>query len=832
VNQAAWLRQSTQVRTKRISVGRLAAAIGIVAGSVALWAPQAPATTTIPATTTPAATASPDANLQNLQVVTISWSGFKPTAATPNFQGYYQDMVGIIECTANPQGGHYYFYRDCMVNATPGNTNAGAVGGDGNMVGFDANTIYGVTAPDGTGSYPFQVESGTLHNNALICNASNSSQCDSPSNIQCDSSNPCVAKVIDYPNFQPFPTTSWETITPGDYTSLLDAAPSVPLNFGVPPSCPPGTQGNLAIEGESSASYALQQWAAAVCQGSSPLTINYAQVGEAVAKHDFLAGSTNVAVAGIPPSAAQIAAASGAPSFTGAPLDAGGISIAFDMRDAVTDLPVATVRLTPRLVAMLITNSGTLDNYYTLNHPQAFAPANTTFVQAMTADPEFLALNPPCRSRNPDTPPGCFTAPAFVTGSGKSTSYTFYVEEPMLRAEHNDDTAILTQWIASDYDAQQYLQGKDPCGAHLNAYWQGVNYPTDQFQDLEQGGINKEYADFYFPVQGTPTVVSHLLYVKPVGFYPTAPPQPPAAVVGLPSRNSAYFAVLDTVTARRSAMSQASLIAANPTQSELANLVTESGGTCTPKSLTSYPGFVAPDDAGLAAGYQAMTTEQPTSGIYASPVAATDPTAYPLAKIDYAIIPTSGLSPTTAGSIASFLQFTAGPGQTPANLAAGYPPLPASMAGETSAAAATVLKSVQTSPPPTSTPPTSTPATTHPPTTSHPTVPPAVTGSSFSTSFTPSSLSPADRTSLRLPAPSSGPVTSAPTSSAPGAEQKVALAAEGAVSVGAASLVGGTWLLPLALGLGLCSALAGGILVRDGRRRARRSAVVTGEAKP
>jgi hypothetical protein len=425
-------------------------------------------------------------------------------------------------------------------------------------------------------------------------------------------------------------------------------------------------------------------------------------------------------------------------------------------------------------------------------------------------------------------PAGCFTPPAIVTGSGSQTSYAFYVEEPMLRAEHNDDTAILTRWIASDYDAQQYLQGKDPCGARLNAYWQGVSYPTDEFQDLEQGN-NKIYADYYFPIQGTPAVVTHLLYVKPVGITPGAGP-----VVGLQSRQSAYFAVMDTVTARRSAFSQASLIAANPTQSELANLVTESGGTCTAKSLSSYPGFVAPDDTGLAAGYQAMTSAQPTDGIYPAPVTATDPAAYPLAKIDYALVPTSGLSSGTASVISSFLQFAAGPGQTGTNLAIGYPVLPANLATETAAAAATVLKSAQSaSPPPTTTPSTTAAPTSHPPATPPTTAPPSFAGSSF-TALPSTTLSTGDLNPLQAPhVVSSAPAATTPPTTAPSPEKKVALAAEGAVAVAAASLVGGTWLLPLVLGLGLCSAVGGALLLRDSRRRARPSAAVTGsETKP
>lgn len=806
--------------TKRTITARLVAAIGVVFGSLFFAGGGARASAS------PSATASPDSNLQNLQVINVAWAGFHPTGVTPNYQGYYLDMVGIIECTANPPGGHYFYYRDCMVNPTPGNTRGGVTGGDGNIVGFDVNTIYGVTAPDGTGSYPFQVQSGTLHNNAYICNPANLSQCDSPSNIQCDSANPCVAKVIDYPNYQPSPTTTWATITPGDYTSVLDSAPSVPLNFGAPPSCPANTAGNVSLEGESSASYALEQWAAAVCQGSSPLTVNYAQVGEAVAKQDFLGSNSNVAVVGTPPTAAQIAGATAPPSYTAAPLVAGGVSIAFTMKDAVTDLPVTNLRLTPRLLAMLITNSGTADNFYTLDHPQAFAAAGTQFIQPLTADPEFVALNPPCQSRNPDVPAGCFTPPAFVSGTGHQTTYTFYVEEPMLRAEHNDDTQILTQWIASDYDAQQYLQGKDPCSAHLNAYFQGVTYPTDVFQDLEQGGQSKDYADFYFPVQGTPTVVSHLLYVKPVGFFPGNPPNP---IVGLPPRNSAYFAVMDTVTARRSAFNQASIIAANPTQSELANLVSEAGGTCTPKSLSSYPGFVAPDDTGLAAGYQAMTTEQPTTGIYPSPVATTDPTAYPLAKIDYGLVPTSGQTSATAAAIASLLQFVAGPGQSAANLPTGYPALPANLASETTAAAAAVLKGVPTTPPPTTTPPTTAPPS-HPKTPST-TVPATVLPLIITTPLPTNSILTTPTTVPRAIARVTSPAI--PPTTVPPEEQRVALAAEGTVSVAAASLVGGTWLLPVVLALGLCSALAGGYLARDGRRKAKkRSSVVIGEAKP
>jgi hypothetical protein len=70
--------------------------------------------------------------------------------------------------------------------------------------------------------------------------------------------------------------------------------------------------------------------------------------------------------------------------------------------------------------------------------------------------------------------------------------------------------------------------------------------------------------------------------------------------------------------------------------------------------------------------------------------------AYPLTMVIYAMCPTSGLSPAKAAAVARFLNFAAGAGQTPGTapgqLAAGYLPLPASLAAQTKKLAAQVAK--------------------------------------------------------------------------------------------------------------------------------------------
>jgi hypothetical protein len=824
-------------RRAGILFGATVAAVPLLVGLLPSGssAASSAATATGTATPTPTAVIAPNVLLQNQQVVTVGWAAFPPTSTTINpFTQFHNDDIAILECTADPPDGHWYFFRDCYTQGE----NLG-----GNIVAPSAGIqqleipLNGSTNGSGEGSYPFQVQEGTLHTGEVQFPCGTTflaPQCNNPYDIECDNTHACVLKVVALPNgAPPIPNELWQgPPTPAQveacngtplscsYTQLLDQAPIVPLDFGPIPACPPITTGNLAIEGAASSSYALESWAAALCGGAHAVTVSYADVAEDTAKTDILAGNTTVAVAAIPPTAAALKAAGG-PSYLAAPLDAAGVSIVFNMVDPLTGLPIgcsaneppsqcaAPVRLTPRLVTMLITNSATLNAQQPFGHLASGSPKR--FIEPLTNDPEFLALNPG------------FQPPALCAGSGRHVRCTDNVEEPVLRAEETDDTFILTQWIADDLDAQRFLAGEDPCGAKLNQDWTGVTYPATKFVQLAQtsSGTTPD-SDSYFPETGTPAVLQSLLYGVPVGG-PPASPGSPKNWLPVPTSNYAFFGVMDTVSARRSGLPSAQLIAADPTASELARFVSEpSPGTCTPDAAPSTAGFVADDTAGLSEAYGVMSAGP--GGTLVSPVETTDAHAYPLAKVDYAFVPSTGLSVAAANLVSSLLRFTAGPGQTAQFLPPGYTPLPTaldaltlSVAGKVVAAATPSGPTKKPIPPPR--PPTTTPAPSLP---GGPVSIPPVTSAAappLTVAVAPAAA-PVDHAGA-VAVPASGGVPVAVTRS-----RQVTLR-EGPVILGALSLRSGGWLVSTVAGLAGGSALAGGALrlrLRLRLRRGRRGA--------
>jgi hypothetical protein len=97
------------------------------------------------------------------------------------------------------------------------------------------------------------------------------------------------------------------------------------------------------------------------------------------------------------------------------------------------------------------------------------------------------------------------------------------------------------------------------------------------------------------------------------------------------------------------------------------------------------PVYVRPSNASMAAALSHMTSDG--SGTLQVDLTNKDPRAYPLTMVIYAMVPTSGLSHAKAAAIARFLDFAAGPGQTPGvqpgQLPPGFLPLPASLRART-----------------------------------------------------------------------------------------------------------------------------------------------------
>jgi len=191
-------------------------------------------------------------------------------------------------------------------------------------------------------------------------------------------------------------------------------------------------------------------------------------------------------------------------------------------------------------------------------------------------------------------------------------------------------------------------------------------------------------------------------------------------------------------------------------------------------------------------------------GMLVPPVATTDPDAYPLAKIDYALVPSGGLTKQNATVVDSFLNFAAGPGQSSQYLPAGYVPLPANLEAQTSEIANKV----------------------------------AVEGAeSSATKLTGGATGqPAASTTTTVGSSPNGPRTSSDGPAAAGSSSPSASPLENAVSIppgrglheagvflSAADLLSGGWLIPLAAALAAGCALAGLILRRSRSLRSKRA---------
>ncbi len=236
-------------------------------------------------------------------------------------------------------------------------------------------------------------------------------------------------------------------------------------------------------------------------------------------------------------------------------------------------------------------------------------------------------------------------------------------QPPLLRAEKNADAHLLTLWLQADPAARTFLDGNDP-NREVDPFWKGVTYPTDIFEARDPNTIGN-----YNPRQGTVVNVRRLFNFQAPGDGASVSPQ----IDGI-------LGVFDVVAAQKFGLPIAKLVPANATGAAA----------------------VAPDANGLAKGYTAMVADSGAPTKHANVEARTG--AYPLVKVDYAMVPTSGISVDKANSIAAFLHFTAGTGQTPAQLPPGYLPLPADLQAESNTARDAVL-AAPTAAPPTQTPP-------------------------------------------------------------------------------------------------------------------------------
>ena len=566
-----------------------------------------------------------------------------------------------------------------------GTVYAGGSGGCGGMapeaanvggLSLPSNTTYGVTSPDGTGEAKFDVWTG--ENNA---------------SLGCSSTVPCALVVVpimgiscdvageglpaaDRPNedqkadadalcrksgqFQPgqvvSPTGRFDVAVSGALwwsASNWRNRITVPLSFA-PPSNACDVVSNadgIDIYGSELMTQAAIQWAPHFCLDSKLFKVKHVQTAEPAAR--TLLGNASI----------DAAFSSGVPDepykrpVVNAPVAVTGFAISFAVDDAKGHA-LTTLRLTPRLLAKLLTQSYPAVN--ALKEEYAALAKNPLNV---SLDPEFQTLNP-----------------AVTKGVAASESASTLLS----LSSDSDVLSALTAYIDADPDARAWLNGTpDPWGMVVNPNYKAIALPTASWPLLDSFEPPKMYA----------SDTNDCLYNNPVPYLPLiAAPMARLA----PIAQAMQFALANSQTVcqqRAEGSSEGEKLVALGRQTPgfrfmlgLTSLAdVHRYGLDAASLATQGDNFVAPSAESLRAA-TAMLKPDAATNTWPIPYAslrsqAAGAAAYPGTMVVYASVPTAGLSSKDAGNYAAFLRYVTTDGQTPGaevgKLPDGYLPLTA-----------------------------------------------------------------------------------------------------------------------------------------------------------
>lgn len=620
-------------------------------------------------------TVSQTTNLVN-QNISVSWSGAPPTIGLPNFRANY---LQIMQCwgTASPDPSQCQFGGKVAFDTR---------GGDGNAASrqlsqaghLDPKEPLTQNLPAGETAYePFQPVSGeavtginTLKNPYYDQSTSNEI--------------PFAATRGDGKGFESFeaqtsreapglgcgdiitkgkgkgqPRACWLVVVPRGVTEVDGTAAGdlnlvssplsatnwanrivIPLKFSpVGQVCSINAKQNPVVGAETAAE-AVLRWQPALCRNNGPV-FSFAQTADSVAQRKLFGDAPGMAMltSGVP--LTQV------PSdriLTYAPVAISAVSFAVMIErrtppEAAPDIKaqdgarITDLKLTPRLVAKLLTQSYLLD----VARNARYLKGNPTNI---TTDPDFLKLNP----------------------QFKQLSYTDSVET-LVPIGLEDSYETLWRWVASDQDALDFIAGlPDRWGMRVNPFYQGMDVPrtdfskVDPYCEVTAAGADRlctldrhPYAQDYHDTARSASRGDSLTRAwdpnaVPPGFKKIAPQL---------NGQRQILAFSDSATAARF-------------------------GLVTAKLRNASGQFVGPTKAGLKAGLAAMQ-ETDVPGVLASDPEAKSKAAYPLTTVTYAVTAPNILTKSEAKNYASFIRYAAVSGQKPGtglgNLPDGYLPL-------------------------------------------------------------------------------------------------------------------------------------------------------------
>ena len=576
-------------------------------------------------------TVSRTTNLVN-QTVEISWKGFRPSSQ-PRLNNAGQT---VDETTTNPVRVYQCRGDSATSPASPSDC-YGAPGFRGVPASGDTPAVPEVlpftypgqqdkydALPDGPANWQ---DAATADDGTGVLAIQLFTKREAPS-LGCDGVAACSLVVV--PNYGPDGDAS-----SGATEDVLDAPWAwerrvvVPLTFLPTEDACPLEGASVPVEGTPVAARLMASWRARTCTlDSGRVRIDYTAIGEPQTRADVTSGTSPLGLV-LDPVPGDGRESQG---LVHAPVAATGLVVGFQVDDK-HGRPVRDMRLTPRLVAKLVTAS----------YRQGGNSATDGNPVNLFRDPDFLKVNP-----GTDWPSG---APG---------------NHVLLLGDLSDTTAALTRWIGADPEARAFIAGKpDPWGMKVNRHYQDLQLPISTFPLLDP-----LQSDNFEPVQG----LDHLARQLSIAQFPGAITTQEGGVniITKPPRQSfgsrEVIGIVDAASASDYRLATADL--------------RNAGGA-----------FVGPTDAGILAG---VAHARSTDGVLGAVDATSkDKAIYPLTLIVNAALSTRA-DKQVRGSMAAFLDYAAKSGQVPGDeageLPGGYVPLPASLTKSALTARAAVLE--------------------------------------------------------------------------------------------------------------------------------------------
>ncbi|MFI8080095.1 hypothetical protein ACIF6L_04760 [Kitasatospora sp. NPDC086009] len=608
-------------------------------------------------------------NLSN-QVLQVSWSGFTPTVDTSGTpltivtKGSKQALyaVRVYQCRGlDPKITDCYGSK--LYNADGGkgfNQKAPAEGTT--TPDFPSNMAIAPTGADGSGETSIEIWTAT-QSPSLGCDAAHPCSLVVEPNYGGDTQDPykarngavdCTDHLSDVDGF--FNTASdggleayagaWDGNQYAGYQvgeqCAWEKRTVVPLHFSPTAADCDNRAADFKAAGLEMANRAVQQWRTGLCLASSPLAFQYSSSGgEPQARAAFLGGSAGVDVA----LTAYPDTATPARPYVYAPLATTGISAVFLVDDPDTGRQLRDMKLTPRLMAKLLTQS-----YAPLGSPVASVSGNPSCV---FLDEDFLQYNRFPESSGLHWPRSCTPAEFEPTIVGGTTDLVYQ----------------LTAWIAADPEAVRFLDGEDdPWGMRVNTFYQRgaySGYPADTLQpqdftgptDVSEAAKRMRQYEWNPVLGGLTQVLRTILENRSTCQLWMADPATGNHLKCDPMARGErkLFAIMDSAQAKAFSLPEATL--RNPAG-----------------------GFVSPTTNGFQSAVGDMPTDAATGtqllpyGV-AGTAFARDTQAYPLTTVQYAMVPTGGAAD-KAPAITRFLTTVANGGQVygvePGKLAPGF----------------------------------------------------------------------------------------------------------------------------------------------------------------